>query len=399
MLTGGGTGGHLTPLIAIAEELRRAEKEGTLAVPADRNSALEILYVGVATAVDRAFLSGSDIPVVHVPSGKIRRYGSGIGRTIIDLLVWLPYGVLRALWKMYVLMPEAVMSKGGYGSIPVVFAAWLYRIPILLHETDVVPGLANTRLTRFSSAIAVAYRATESHFPAAKVFLAGVPVRRAFRSPLRKEDARAALHLHNRKPVLFVTGGSQGSQRINVVVLELLTRLLPDFQILHQVGTANFAPIEKLVRETFRNFPDIGDYQVLGFLDEMTMAQAYTAADLVISRAGGTALAELAVVGRASILIPLKESANNHQWENAYFFREAGAAIVLDETNLSPPLLESPLRRLFQRPADLEMMASRVRVLSRPTAAEDLANLLVAMGTGLVPRRDLRSFTASSRAA
>lgn len=390
VLTGGGTGGHLTPLVAVAGALRRAAVDQILKIPPSRNSGLEILYVGVVTDVDRQFLEQANIPFIHIPSGKIRRYLSGAGPTMVDLLFRLPFGILRALWQMYVLMPEVVFSKGGYGSVPVVLASWIYRIPVLLHETDIVPGMANRRLARFASAVAVGYRASEKSFPSEKVFVSGTPLREALLRPPNRASALRGLGLHDRKPVIFVTGGSQGAQRINTVIIELLTRLLPEYQFIHQVGRVNLPPIQNLIAETFRDFPDIKDYHPVGFLSNTEMAMAYSAADLVVCRAGGTTLAELAALGKPSVLIPLHGAANNHQWENAYLYRETGAAIVLDETNLSPPLLESTIRRLFQNPSDLELMASRVRELGRPSAADDLAQLLASMGAGYAPRQILK---------
>lgn len=387
VLTGGGTGGHLTPLLAVADALRRAHRERSLSIPLSRNGNLEVLYAGVVTDVDQAFLDSADVPAVHIPSGKIRRYLSGAALTTIDLLFRLPFGILRALWRIYLLMPEAVFSKGGYGSVPVVIAAWIYRIPVLLHETDVVPGLANRRLARFASAIAVAFRASEKEFPPAKAFVAGTPLRTAFLASLSRAEARTRLKLHDRKPVLVVTGGSQGAQRINRVILELLTRLLPEYQIIHQVGAVHFPAIRQLIETTFRTFPDIGDYHAFDFLSPDDLAAAYASADLVICRAGGTTLAELAAIGCPAILIPLREAANNHQWENAYLYREAGAALVLDETNLAPPIVESAIRKLFQDPAQRELMRTRMHALHRPSAADDLAQLLVAMGAGYAPRR------------
>lgn len=389
VLTGGGSGGHLTPLLAVAEALRRAEEERVLKIPASRGIDLEVLYVGVVTDLDRSFLEGANTPFIHIPSGKIRRYLLGAGPTMLDVFVRLPIGILRALWRIYILMPDVVFSKGGYGSVPVVIASWIYRIPVLLHETDVVPGMANRKLAPFVSAVAVGFRASEKHFPPKKVFVSGTPLREAFLESPTRPSARQTLGLHDRKPVIFVTGGSQGAQRINTVVIECLTRLLPEYQFIHQVGRVNLPPIQNLIAETFRNFPDIQDYHPVGFLDEVEMALAYAAADLVICRAGGTTLAELAAVGKPSILIPLRGAANDHQWENAYLYRETGAAIVLDETNLSPPLLESTIRRLFQNSSDLELMTARVRELGRPSAADDLAQLLVTMGAGYAPRKIL----------
>ncbi|MDO8512188.1 MAG: UDP-N-acetylglucosamine--N-acetylmuramyl-(pentapeptide) pyrophosphoryl-undecaprenol N-acetylglucosamine transferase [bacterium] len=391
VLTGGGSGGHLTPLVSVADTLKRMYHEGEISFPESRNSGLEIRYVGVVTEIDKSILEKADIPYEHIPSGKIRRYLSGAPLTAMEMFVQLPFGILRAFWRMYILMPEVVFSKGGYGSIPVVIASWVYRIPILMHETDIVPGLSNKKLSRFASAIVVGFRKAEQYFKQDRVFVAGTPLREIFYKLPDRETARRELQLHDRKPVLFVTGGSQGAQRINNVILEMLIRVLPDFQVVHQVGQLNLEPVQEFVRSTLGNFPDISDYHVLGFIDERTMANCFSASDLVVSRAGGTTLAELAVAGKPSVLIPLGESANNHQWENAYFYREAGAAVVLDESNVSPPLLEATIRRVFQRQSNLELMSSRVRELARPSASIDIAQLLVQMGLGFVPRRKLEA--------
>ncbi len=387
VLTGGGTGGHLTPLVSVAQSLRKMYRESEITFPPSRNSGLEILYVGVVTDIDRSVLEKADISYEHIPSGKIRRYLSGAGLTALDLFVYLPLGIIRALWRMYVLMPEVVFSKGGYGSIPVVVASWIYRIPVLMHETDVVPGISNKKLSRFASAVAVGFRKTEESFRSDRVFVAGTPLREIFYNLPGKEEARRTLQLHDRKPVIFVTGGSQGAQRINNVVLEALIKLLPEFQIVHQVGQLNYEPVKSFIQSTLNNFPDIQDYHLYGFVDEKTMAACFAASDLVLSRAGGTTLAELAAAGKPAILVPLAESANNHQWENAYFYREAGAAVVVDESNLSAPLLEATIRKVFQRQSDLELMSSRSRELARSNASVDIAQLLVSMGLGFVPRR------------
>lgn len=387
VLTGGGTGGHLTPLIAVAVTLRERARQGQIPVIDGEEPGLELIAVGVITDGDRRAFDAAGVPAIHVPSGKIRRYLSGAHLTFFDLLVRLPLGMLIALWKMFVLMPDVVFSKGGYGSVPVSVAAWVYRIPVLLHETDLVPGIANQRLARFASAVAVGYRALEERFPAEKVFVTGTPLRPWFRKIPPAEAARQRLGLHERKPVLFVTGGSQGAQRINTVLLTILIQLLPEVQVLHQVGEANAAAVRDFIQKDLRNFPEIQDYHLIGTLSEEDMVLSMAAADIIMSRAGGTTLAEIAAVGRPSLLIPLHEAAQQHQWENAYFFREHGAAVVLDETNLSPAVLLSTIRRLLASPQDRSLMAQRVRELHRPTAADDIASVLIEMAQGRVPRR------------
>ncbi|MDP3685903.1 MAG: UDP-N-acetylglucosamine--N-acetylmuramyl-(pentapeptide) pyrophosphoryl-undecaprenol N-acetylglucosamine transferase [bacterium] len=391
VLTGGGTGGHLTPLIAIAGVLREWAAQGQLPPLEADDVPLELLYVGVVTESDKTALEAAEIPYRHVPSGKIRRYLSGAHLTILDLLFRLPLGILRALWTLFFVMPDVVFSKGGYGAVPVMFAAWVYRIPVLLHETDIVPGLANSRFARFASAIAVGFREAERAFPSGKSVVTGTPLRSTFRNMEPPDVARQQLGLHDRKPILFVTGGSQGAQRINTVLLANLTRLLPDAQILHQVGEQNLKAIRDFILKDLRQFPGVEDYHVVGFLSEEDMARSFAAADLVLSRAGGTTLAEIAAAGKPSVLIPLREAAQQHQWENAYFFREQGAAVVLDESNLTPSVFYSAIKRLLMNPQDLQVMAERVRLLHRPTAAEDLTAILVEMTRGRVPRQALAS--------
>jgi len=349
---------------------------------------LELLYLGVVTEIDRRTLEANGIPYRHVPAGKIRRYMSGVHLTFFDLLYLVPLGVLKALWTMFFVMPDVVFSKGGYGSVPVVFAAWVYRIPILLHETDLVPGLSNRRLSRFASAVAVSFRKVYTGFPEArKVFVAGTPLRAAFEALPDQATARRSLGLHDRKPVIFVTGGSQGAQRINTVVTTVIPRLILEAQILHQVGENNFAAVTEFLSKDLRHFPGIEDYHVVGSLSEEDMAASLAAADLIISRAGGTALAEIAAAGKPAILIPLLEAAQDHQWENAYFFREQGASVVLDEANLTPALFEATVRRILGNPQDLRLMGQRVRTLHRAGAAGEIAEVLVAMTQGRVPRR------------
>lgn len=388
VLTGGGTGGHLTPLIAVARYLRQRAEEGKLPVLEPDEPDLELIYVGVVTDLDRSILESAGIPFRHVPSGKIRRYLSGAPMTTVDLVFRLPIGIARALWEMFFLMPEIVFSKGGYGSIPTVIAAWIYRIPVLLHETDLVPGLANRWLSRYASAIAVGFRAAEASFPPRKVFVTGTPLRAAFQALPDQATARQRHGLHDRKPVLFITGGSQGAQRINTVALAVLPVLLQDVQVIHQVGEKNLPAIREFIEADVQQLPDIADYHLFGSISEEEMAAAYAAADLVIGRAGGTTLAEVAAAGKPSLLIPLHEAAQQHQFENAYFFREQGAAVVLDETNLTPTLFTATIRRILENPQNIKLMADRVRTLQIPGATEAVGTALIEMAQGLIPRRE-----------
>lgn len=395
VLTGGGTGGHVTPLLAVAQALRARAARGEIPSSDEDEPDLEMIAVGTISPEERQVFQTAGLPAVYLASGKIRRYLSGVPVTVIDLLFRLPLGILQAFWKLFVLMPDVVFSKGGYGSVPVTIVSWVYRIPVLLHETDVVPGLANRRLARFVSAVAVSFRVAEASFPAAKVFVSGTPLRPAFLRLVSSEVARQRLGLHEQLPVLFVTGGSQGAQRLNTALLAILLNLLPDMQVLHQAGELNVAAVRDFVAHDLRHVPGLENYHLVGTLSAEDMALSLAASDVVMSRAGGTTLAEIAAAGKPAILIPLRGSAGDHQWENAYFFREHGAAVVLDETNLTPSVLLSAIKRLFAHAPDRQIMAERVRTLHRPSAAEDLVGVLLEMAQGKVPRRSERLSTPS----
>ena len=221
VLTGGGTGGHLTPLVAVADKLKL--KLGPEA---------DILYVGSGAKLEKQIMAQEGIPAKFVVSGKMRRYFSF--QNFVDFFK-VPIGIIQSLWILLRFMPDVIFSKGGYVAVPIVLAAWIYRIPIMIHESDSAPGMANQFLSKFANRIALAYPSAEQYFPKEKVALTGNPVRFQVTEGdpiiLRKE-----LGFTEARKTLLVLGGSQGSQVINQAIVKILPKLLQHFQVIHQTG-------------------------------------------------------------------------------------------------------------------------------------------------------------------
>jgi UDP-N-acetylglucosamine--N-acetylmuramyl-(pentapeptide) pyrophosphoryl-undecaprenol N-acetylglucosamine transferase len=350
VLTGGGSGGHIYPLLAVAQEIKRYDPEA------------QFLWIGSSTGQEAEIAKQADIEFRSVPTGKMRRYFSF--QNFIDIFK-VPFGVASAFSILGGFKPHVVFSKGGFVSYPTVFAAWLRDVPILLHETDSVPGLANRRLSKKATLIATGFPIVGPELPKQKTVFTGNPVRREMLGG-SAERARTQFGLSSDKPVLAVLGGSQGAVSINKVIQQLLPELLPHFQIIHQVGPNNLQDAQ----ESLQKFKDRG-YRAVGFLGQ-EMADVYALADIVIARAGG-ALFELAALAKPSIILPLAGSASNHQVMNAYAFQRQGAASMFEEPNLTPQLLLGELLKLVHDPELRGKMSHAIAKFDAPHAAQKIA--------------------------
>lgn len=347
-LTGGGTGGHVFPLVAVADELKK--------LGGDR---IALRYYGPKSEWNAA-LAERGIPVSHVAGAKLRRYASLQNFLDVPKFFW---GLLEALVKLYFWMPDAVFSKGGPGALPVVLAAAWYWIPVVIHESDAAPGLTNRVSARFARRIGVGFEAAATLFSAKKTFVSGNPVRAAIAEGVRggKKTARALLGTELDLPLLLVLGGSQGAKTLNDFVVAALPALTEFVEAWHQTGK-NGAGIEGTPR-----------YHMKEFLNEREMATVLAAADLVLTRAGGSAIFECAAAGVPAILVPLERGANRHQHANAAAYAAAGAAIVLTEENLTPNLATEEIKKLLADEEKRKAMGERARVFYRSDAAETIA--------------------------
>ena len=372
LLTGGGTGGHLFPLLAVIRELKKPEFNQKI-IELNPAEGLKILFLGPKT-IGEDLLKQEKIQIKHVMSGKLRRYASI--KNLIDIFK-LPLGIICALWHIFLFMPDVVFSKGGYGSIPAIVTARIYRIPVLIHESDTIPGLANKKMARFAKRIAVSFNSTLKFYPDKKIALIGNPVREQILAG-SKEEAKKIFNLPFNKPVILVIGGSQGAAAINKFIAGTILDLTKKYAIIHQCGQNNIADVEKEIKDTFgKEIKNIESYCLIPFLDETQMKHALAAADLVISRAGSGSIFEVAACGKPSILIPLPGSAADHQKENAYEYAKTGAALVLEQANLTPHLLISEISSLLDNPETLIKMSQAAKSFAKLDAAQKIAEELI----------------------
>ena len=365
-LTGGGSGGHIYPIIAVAREIRRIAEE-------ERILDLELFYFGPETLPpDLAEAEG--IIASRITAGKIRRYRSF--QNVIDIFK-VAFGLIEALWKMLIVMPDVVFCKGGFGSFPVTFAARIYRIPVMVHESDAVPGRVNRWAGKWARRIAISFAEAADFFPKERTALTGVPMRSRISGGSRTE-AQETFGAFSGRPVVFAMGGSQGAAIINQTMVEILKDLLVEYEVIHQTGARNF---DDLRLETTSIIEGGGEayYHIVPFLDEDRMRSAYFLADIIVARAGGN-IFEIAAAGKPSILIPIKISAQDHQRANAYAYAGRGAAIVIEEDNLTPSVLLHEIRKLIADTERRTRMSKAARSFAKPDAARTIARELISLG-------------------
>lgn len=374
LFTGGGTGGHVFPIIAVVREIRKLQ----FSVP--EKEKLKLFYIGPKDPFGEIFLSQEEIKVKSVLAGKVRRYltSPALLQNFIDIFFKVPVGIFQSLFYIFFLGPDLIFSKGGYGSIPVVFAGWIFGVPIFLHESDVAPGLANKILGRFSTLIFVSFPKTE-YFSTSKTALVSNPIRRELLEGSEKEAKRIfRLKKEENRPLILILGGSQGAQRINDLVLNILPEFLKDFEVIHQCGEKNFKQVRVETDIIMKkNKEQQKYYHLYPFLREGEIKHAYRVCDLVVCRAGSASIFEISAFGKPSILIPLPEAAQNHQIQNATAYAQEGAAIIIEETNLTPHFFLSRLKSLFSRPEDLIKMQEGAIQFSKPEAAKRIAQNII----------------------
>lgn len=362
LFVGGGTGGHFYPLIAVAESLRVT------------NPNVELYYMG-PNQYDEAELKANNIKYIYCPAGKVRRYKSA--KNYFDFFINI-FGLFVAIIKLYLLYPDVIFSKGGYTSVPVLMAARFLLIPVVIHESDAVPGKANTLAKGQARYIAIAHDEVAKFFPEKKTALVGIPIRKAILQT--NEDPFTALGLPNDKPLIYVTGGSSGAERLNNLVITALADLLPRYRVFHQVGQANVDTLKITAEEFVTDKSLLANYYIQGSIPAPTVSLLMDAASIIITRAGSTSLFEIAHHAKPSIVIPIPEDVSRDQRSNAYSYARTGAAIVLEEHNMSPHLLVQEIDTIINDPNLREAMSRAAKSLSYPDAAEKIASILISIG-------------------
>jgi len=370
VFTGGGTGGHFYPIIAIAEAIHDLVQEKHLLDPR--------LYYLAQTPFDQQALFENRITYVKIPAGKMRRYLSI--RNFTDIFITL-VGTIAALFALFRLYPDIVMSKGGYGSVPVTVAARILGIPVIIHESDAKPGRANLLASRWATRVAISFDSAAQYFPVrARKFIArtGIPIRKALMRT-ESEGARQYLGLAPAIPTVLILGGSQGSVKINEVVLSALPDLVSFANVIHQTGQANFKDVQAIGNVVLAKNPHADRSHPLNYLDTTSLQRAAGAANIVVARAGAGTIAEIGLWKKPAILIPIPESISHDQRTNAYAYAQTGAAVVIEEENLSPHLLASEVRRIVTDPKTVARMVTGAEGFSDPDAAKILARELLAV--------------------
>ncbi len=349
MLTGGGTGGHLFPAIATAEVLCRR-------VPGS-----EVLFVGTRRKMDRTSLEEYGYATRSIHSKGLK------GKRIIPLmqgLLVLPLSCLEAMYHILRFRPDLVVGVGGYVTGPVVAAAKILGKPTVIHEQNSIPGLANRKLGRLASKICISLPGSEKWFSQEKTVLTGNPVREAILRLAGREKEKQGNRL-----TLLVLGGSLGAHRLNELVtgaFALGMSGLEGVKVLHQTGPND----AEMVAASYRSHNV--EATVSPFFQDM--AAVYGEADLLVSRAGATTLAELAVLGKPAILVPYPYAADNHQEKNADYYVQGGGAIMFVEKELTSKLLAETLLALLTDRQKLQEMGEAMRNRAFPEAAEHIVD-------------------------
>lgn len=363
--TGGGTGGHFFPIIAVAEKVNEESLERHLVQPK--------LYYLSDSPYSTAILFNNQITYVHVSAGK-RRINYGALQNFFDLFR-TALGTIKALIVLFSIFPDVIFSKGGYASVPTLLAARILGIPIVLHESDSVPGRTTLWASKFAERIAVSYEAAAQLFPVGRTAYTGQPIRKEIEFPLN-HGAIEYLKLEPNVPVILVLGGSLGAQVINEAILGSLDLLIDNYQIIHQTGRANHEEVVNRAHVVLKQSPYAYRYHPMPFLDDLALRMSAGVATICISRAGST-IFEIAAWQLPSIVIPITESNGDHQRKNAYNYARVGACQVIEESNLTPHLLVNEVNRIATNEELLITMKEGARAFYHPDAAKKIANALL----------------------
>jgi len=365
LFTGGGSGGHFYPVIAVAEALDDLVREKKLLEPN--------LYYAAPTPYDRELLVANNLTFIPTAAGKMRRYFSPLN--IIDFIK-TGWGVLRSVTRIFFLYPDVVFATGGYASFPTLLAARLFRIPVIILQCDASPGRVNQWAGKFAVKVAVAFAEASHFFQKEKVAHTGNPIRKAALLPAR-EGVYEFLKLNPDIPIILVTGGSQGAVALNDTVLGALPELVEKYQVIHQTGEANATEVEGRAKIVLAQSAYKGRYKSFGYLGDLATRMAAGAAQLVVSRAGAGNIFETAAWGVPSILVPIPESVSHDQTANAFAYARSGAAVVIEQNNLTPGLLVSEINRILGDREIVRAMSTAARAFARVDAARAVAEALL----------------------
>jgi UDP-N-acetylglucosamine--N-acetylmuramyl-(pentapeptide) pyrophosphoryl-undecaprenol N-acetylglucosamine transferase len=338
VFTGAG-GGHFYPLIAVAESIRAEVYIKSLPDP-------EFFFLS-DDSYDTKALESVRMQYLHVPAGKLRLYFSFENFTDVFKTGW---GIIVAFFRLYIIYPDVIFAKGGYASFPVLFAARLLAIPVIIHESDSVAGRVTKWAGKFADKIAISQEGASSYFDEKKVAVTGQPLRLKLTPPFNYKKKEGIPE----RPLLLILGGSQGSSVINDVMTTALPELLNYFDVVHQTGKDHAEAIKILAESVLLDHKYKNRYFASGFID---LSLYYPKADIIVSRAGSTTLFESAIWQIPSLVIPIPQTISRDQTKNAYTFASLGTCLVIEETNLSKNIIITDLRNLIENKVTYSAMS------------------------------------------
>lgn len=348
-----------------------------------RDSTIEVLFIGSGNIIEQKILAGADVTYKVVPAGKFRRYNRGMVRASLDMVTnWQNFKdffkVVSGARKSYQLIkhfkPDVVFVKGGYVGLPVGLAAKWLKVPLAIHESDTAFGVTNKMLSRWAKKIAVGFPPELYHdVDKQKLIFTGIPVTKLALTGT-KTDALALFKLDEQKPIIVIFGGSRGASALNRAVFENLKLFLSSYQVIHITGELDIEQARFLVKKQDQGLRS--NYHPYSFL-KTEMGLAYSACDVVVSRAGANSLTEIAAWAKPAIVVPLANSANNHQYTNALALSRMGAIRLLYEKDLSSLRLLADLERLLKSPDDMAYLSSTIHKFYIDHSADKLADVLI----------------------
>jgi len=365
IVSGGGTGGHVYPALAVAAQLRLQHQA-------------EILFLGSDDGLETQLVPAAGFCLETIKAGKLRRY---VSWQTVKGVMRVPLGMWQAVEVVRRFHADVAFTSGGYVAVPAGLAAYLNHVPLLMHQQDVPPNLSNKQVAPLATKISVAFEDSLAYFPARKTLVLGNPVRQAILDirQVAPMIARERFGLAGDQPMLLVTGGSQGARHLNQVTCQALPELLELCQVLHISG-------KDLYNETVEQSNSIlagadarlkERYRLVPYLNE-EMPAALQAADLVLCRSGASTLSELAALGKPSLLVPLPPAIGKSPQEaNAAMFERRRAALVVKDADLKPGLLVARVKYIITAPEMLACMMESARAMAKPQATQEIVDELV----------------------
>ena len=372
LISGGGTGGHVYPALAVAMQLQQQYNA-------------DILYLGSDDGLETRLVPAAGLRFKTIKAGKLQRYLSW--RTMTGV-ARIPVGMTQAVGIVRDFRPDVAFTSGGYVAVPAGLAARLNNVPLVMHQQDVPPNLSNRLLAPLATRISVAFADSLRYFPAQKTSQLGNPIRQVILDvrSVSPEQARIELGLAPDLPLVLVTGGSQGARHLNQVVCRALPELLQHCQVLQISGSNLFAETNELSTQTLNGVADElrQRYRLVAYMDA-EMPLALQAAAIVLCRSGASVLSELAVLGKPSILVPLPPAIGaSPQEANAKMFERAQAAEVILNDLLKPEVMIERIKFILSTPACLATMASAARTLAKPNATQEIVETIVTLAKNTV---------------